>query len=166
MAELSEELKHEVVRRLASFVGAADIVRWLKEEHELETSWHQITAYDPTKPFYRAGDKWVIIFQETRKGYIEDQLSQPIANGGYRLGEMQKHYDSAVKRKNIGQALEILERAAKEVGGLYSNVRNVNVPGLNDKQGDYSPTERKTKLEEIITQAMKVTNAPSTEAVQ
>lgn len=154
MAELSEDLKYEVVRRLARFERPAEIMRWLKAEYEVEVVVQNIVAYDPTRVTFRAAEKWRILFDATRKSFLTDVESVPIANQGYRLAMLDMLFNDAVKAKNKVEARACLEQAAKEIGGIYSNVRTLHTPDM-DKPGREIPAhERQQALADLIDGAM------------
>lgn len=92
----------------------------LKNDFSVTATIQQIVYYDPTKSYHLA-EKWRYLFQEARKKYIEEVLSVPISNKGYRMNELQRIFDESKKSGNLMMQLQILEQAAKEVGGLFEN---------------------------------------------
>ena len=40
------------------------------------------SSYDPTRPYFDAGEKWREVFETKRKAYLEDVQKVPIANQG------------------------------------------------------------------------------------
>lgn len=148
MAELTEELKTEVVLRLARFERGAEIIKWLKVEHGLECSFQQIHQYDASKPQFTSGDKWRQIFDAARKAFLHDVAAVPAAQQAYRLNMLQKGIEESAKKGNWPLVSSLLEQAAKEVGGAFTNVR-INA-------GDFqalSEEERRARLSSIIDRA-------------
>ena len=62
--------------------------------------------------------KWVDLFHVERAGYVEQEQHIPIANRAVRLRRYEEEYHDA---EDTNTKLKILEQAAKEVGGLYTN---------------------------------------------
>jgi hypothetical protein len=155
MAELTEEHKNTIVLSLAGFMTPAAIRVMMKETYGLDLEYGQITTYDPTKPNFRASERWREIFELARKKYVEETLTVPVSNQGYRMRTIQKMLDTALEQGNMVIAMQLLEQAAKEVGGLLTNARNVNVSNQG-KSGllDLSPDERRQQAAEIIREAL------------
>jgi hypothetical protein len=166
VVDLTEELKTELVVRLARFERAADCMRWLKADHDIDMQIPHIVAYDASKPSFRCAEKWRVIFDAARDAYLYEVSKVPIAQQGFRLNTLNDMLRDALQAKNRGQALNILEQAAKEVGGLFSNVR-VPIPGQTDGN-ELNAEERREKLAGIIDSALHPPkpNAPSSPAAQ
>lgn len=158
MADLTEPQKHRIVLALACFEGPADIARELVAEG-VETDRVQVGRYDPTKPYYEAGEKWIPIFTEARQAYLTEVQAVPIANQGYRLRVLQKTLDEAVRTKNKVLANQTLRQAAEEVGGAMTNERNIKVTKPLE---EITPDERRTMFEELIRKAMEAKDPPGT----
>ena len=127
MATLKEEHKVFIVSSLACFRTPAQVVEALREEYAVEASPQQIQYYDPTKgsKTKRLPKKWKAIFDRAREMYVTDTASVGIAHQRYRLDVLQRVLNTELDAgaRNKGLVLEILERGAKEVGGLYTNRR-------------------------------------------
>lgn len=166
MGELTEELKTELVLRLARFERPADCARWLKGEHDITCELSHIVQYDASKPSFKMAEKWRTIFDAARDAYLYEVSRVPIAQQGFRLNTLNDMLRDALQAKNRGQALNILEQAAKEVGGLFSNVR-VPIPG-QPAGNELNDEERREKLAGIIDSALHPPkpNAPSSPAAQ
>ena len=86
-------------------------------------------AYDPTKVAGKAlSAEWRAVFEETRKRYVEETAEIGIAQKGFRLRMLEKMFQKAMAMQNIGKAAELLEQAAKEVGGAFTNRRELSGP--------------------------------------
>jgi hypothetical protein len=156
MAKLTDELKTEIVVRLAQYEGYSEIARILLAEYSVSVTRFQARSYDPTKPTYAAGDKWREIFWATRNSYLNAVDQVPIAHQAYRLNELQRNYDRARHSGNIVLANKTLEQAAKEVGGVLTKERTLNLQ--DDRGEDYrslTPEERRARVYEILKTALE-----------
>jgi hypothetical protein len=127
--KLSEEVKTFIVQSLACFDTpsiAVDTVR--KEFGETITS-QSVEGYDPTK---RAGsnltEKWKLLFEETRKTFLEDTATIAISHRAVRLRALQRMAEKAENQGNMVLAASLMEQAAKEVGESYTNRRQISGP--------------------------------------
>lgn len=157
MAELTEPQKLEIVEALACFADPGAIIKHFRSEHEIELTHKQVGRYDPTRPYYEAGDKWREIFDARRKKYLEDVASHPNANQGYRLGLLNEGIEAARKAKNWPLVASLLEQSAKEVGGVLTNQRDVRIDdSRRQRAADMTPEDRKMAIAEVIRQAMEL----------
>jgi hypothetical protein len=156
MAELTEQQKLEIVEALACFRTSAEIIKHFGAEYGIEMDSRQVGGYDPTRPYYEAGDKWREIFEVKRKQYLEDVAAVPVANQGYRLQRLQHYIAEAEKAKNWKLAAELHEQAAKEVGGVLTNERNLRVDDNRAQRvRDMSPEDRRAAFAELVRQALE-----------
>lgn len=137
MASLTTDLKTEIVTRLASFEGAAEILKDLKARG-VEISLQGIARYDPQTV---AGDelaqKWKDLFYATRLRYNTEISDIPIANQGYRLRALERMATKAEGMRNYALAAQLHEQAAKERGGAYlgkvaAGVADLDVSGWTE----------------------------------
>lgn len=169
MADLSEEAKLFIVRALARFSSPAEVVVMIREDFDIATSIQQVRTYNPDHPKFEAGEKWRPIFEAVRKAYLEDVSAIPIASHAFRLNALQKNYDRAMKLGNLVLANATLEQAAKEVGGVLTNARNVSVQQTGGGFRDLTCEERRVAATDMIRSAMSkdaCQTAPSTPASQ
>lgn len=129
-ARLGDDAKALVVAQLAAFETPSQVAAMVKEEFGVEVSPQAVQAYDPTK---RAGrnlsQRWRIEFEKAREAFRVDLDSIPIANKAVRLQRLQRMLDAAEKMRNLPLAAQLLEQAAREVGGSYSNRQKHEVTG-------------------------------------
>lgn len=122
MAALSSDIKAFIVQALACFDTPTQVAQAVKQEFDLEVTRQQVEQHDPTK---RAGanlaSKWKDLFEETRKQFREETSSIPIANKAYRLRALDRMAARAEGMKNMALAAQLMEQAAKETGGAYTN---------------------------------------------
>lgn len=124
MADLNDIQKLLVVQRWACFATATEIVTELKRDYGFEASIAQLMYYDPEHPQSKnLAQKWRDIYKETRDAFLESAKSIPIATQSYRLLEMQKMYRD--NPRNTQLRTQLLEQAAKEVGGMFTNRREL-----------------------------------------
>ena len=67
-----------------------------------------------------------------------------------RLHELQDLYDLAKAQKNYTKAAEFLAQAAKEVGGLYTSVREVKAKVDHTVSGEITVDEQRNILSDRL----------------
>lgn len=126
MATLTDDVKAFVVQALACFDTPTQVANAVKEEFGIAIERMQVAAYDPTKFAGRSlSKKWREIFEATREAFLKDQASIPIANQNFRLRALDRLYQNAASRGNAALAAQLLEQAAKESGGSFTNRREM-----------------------------------------
>jgi hypothetical protein len=169
VAELTEPEKEAIVTLLAQFNRHSEVVAAMREAHELEITIQQVRTYDPTHPRFVASEHYRTLFEEVRKAYIEDVSAVPIANQGFRLNLLQEGIAAAKKAKNWKLVAELAEQASKEVGGVFTNVRDLNVTSRG-KAVELSAEERRELLAQKMIEALQApqpqANAPGTTTAQ
>lgn len=155
MAELTEHQKLEIVTMLACFRKPAAILTYFGDTYGLELQHRQVSAYDPTNPHYDAGEKWCDIFDAKRKAYLEEVASVPIANQGFRLNILNELAIKAIEDDKPALAAALLEQAAKETGGLLTNMRELKVDDSRRlRPSEMTPEDRRLALADLIRQAL------------
>lgn len=128
MAKTPDAVKVSIVQRLACFESLGNIVAGIKDDFGFDISKPAILGYDPTKAQgANLSPKLRLLFEETRKRFIEDTSSIPISHKAVRLATLQRMVDRAETQKNLGMVSSLLEQAAKEVGDAYTNRKTVEV---------------------------------------
>lgn len=128
-SKLTEEQKAYVVTELACFVPPKTVLAGLYERWEgVDATYHQVAKYDPTRGFgdRKPAAKWIALFEYTRQQYLSELSRYPIADKVFRTAQRQRMFDKAVERGNDVFALQVLQEAAKDLGGLYTNKRIVS----------------------------------------
>lgn len=178
MAVLKEEVKMFITQSLACLDTPSQVVEAVKEEFGLDLARSHVQFFDPTKKQGGAelGKKYRAVFEETRKAFLEDITKIPIANKSFRLRALQRSYEFFTQRKNYIAANQVLEQAAKEDGGLYTNkmkvsgdaenpflmmLQNFNggsIPVVHDVEGEFTEVIEKpvAKAKEIKQVTKKV----------
>ena len=139
-AKLSREQQTFVVQSLACFDSPTVVAAALRKEYSVTLTPQSIEAYDPTK---KAGknlaDRWKAIFEETRKTFLEDTASIAISHRAVRLRALQRMADKAEGQGNMVLASSLLKQAAEEVGGSYTNRRELTGKDGKDLPVPVSP---------------------------
>lgn len=128
---LTDEVKRFVVQSLAAFWTPGQVVKTVKEEFDLVVTPQQVQFYDPTKSPEKKKkelpEKWHQLFSETREKFLKDKSDKPISFEAYRLARLQRMSEIAESRGNFVLAANLLEQAAKECGGMYTNSRRLKI---------------------------------------
>lgn len=134
--KISDQVKTFVVQALACFDTPSVVASAATKEFSVALTRQQVEKYDPTK---KAGanlsEKWRLLFEETRKVFLEDTATIAISHRAVRLRALQRMADKAEDRGNMVLASALLKQAAEEVGGSYTNRRE-----LTGKDGKDLPT--------------------------
>ena len=124
--KLSEAVKTFIVQALACFDSPSAVVASVKAEFGETITRQAVEGYDPNK---RAGaalsKKWRELFAATRTKFLEDQSEIGIAHRSVRLRKLQAQVDLNEQRGNSGMVAQLLKQAAEEVGGAYTNRREL-----------------------------------------
>ena len=128
--KLTEPARTFAVQALACFDPPSVVVGAIRKEFGLTITPQSCEAYDPTK---RAGrnlaKRWVELFHTTRSTFLESQAEIGISHRVVRLRALQRMAERAEAIGNLALAAQLYEQAAKEVGGSYSNRRELSGPG-------------------------------------
>ena len=124
--KLTQAVQQFIVEQLAFYKSPSQIVELVREEFEVQVSRQLVRTYNPIQS-PRLAKQWSAIFEATRKRFLETVADIPIANQAYRLNEIQSLYLGA--GRNAGLKKELLEHAAKEVGGMFTNRREISGQG-------------------------------------
>src|ERR1700690_1521255 len=125
MPTLSNEQKAFVVSAFARFDGVAEVCHSFKEQYGCEITKSHALAYNPGGANYRGSPKWHDLFDRERKGFLGNVNSIGIANNSVRIQGLERLCVIAIERKNVKLAAELMEQAAKEMGEVFTNRREV-----------------------------------------
>lgn len=126
MPALTDEVKIALVQALACYDTPTQAAEAVKEEFGVVVSRSQVAKYDPTKHYgQNLGKKLRGIFEATRAAFLSDVATIPIAQQAYRLRILQRALERAESRGNTLMVSQLLEQAAREVGGAFTNRREV-----------------------------------------
>ena len=123
MATLKAKHKTFIVVRLACFKKPTEIQEDFEERYNFKPSLSQISYYNPgnVESSKKLGKKWKKLFKDVRERYSNEISEVPIANQRYRLEKLQRGMEKLQGMKNYKGAAELIEQAAKEVGGAFTN---------------------------------------------
>lgn len=155
MAKLSDDVKTFIVQQLAMYESPSDVAAAVKETFDVAVTRQGVHFYDPTVGAEHAGEKWVVLFHHTRAAFIDDMSSIGIAQRSTRLRWLDQSARRLLSKGNVLGAAQLLEQAAKEVGGMFTNRRE-----LTGKDGDplipeMTDDERRGRVIEIMREAAK-----------
>lgn len=130
MATLSLQIKRFIIQQLACFEPPSAVAEAVKAEFGVTITRQAVEHYDPTKggEGKRLAGEHKELFEATRARFIREADVIGISHQVYRLAQLQRAADHAKSRNNWGLLLDVLERAAKEVGGAYTNKREHSGP--------------------------------------
>lgn len=134
MPTLKEIHKTFIVQELACFQSYSEVAAAVKETFGIEIERQQVYSYDPTRN--KVAEKWQEIFDATRKKFLEDVSSIPIANKAFRLNELWKIYQSykTSKTPNTKAMKDTIEQASKESGDHNTNKLKHELTGKDGKE--------------------------------
>jgi hypothetical protein len=131
MAELKEEVKTFIVQAHACFRKPSLIIKDVGAEFGVTITRDQVHFYHPEKAGARKrlGAKWKVLFDATRAAFVKGEVDVGIAKQVYRLKLYQRAAEYYEERGNLVLAAEMAEKAAKEVGGAFTNRRELTGRG-------------------------------------
>lgn len=128
MAELKEPVKIFIVQALACRDTPQEVADQVLQEFGVKIDRRQCQLYDPTKAAGKnLSKKFVELFHKTRADFDAGLIDIPIANKHYRLKQYQKQLER--NAKNTVMSLKILEQAAKDCGGQFTNKQEITGAG-------------------------------------
>jgi len=126
MARLTPEQQDYIVRALACFDSPSQIVESIRERFGITISRQLVATYDPeTKTGRKVSPKHRAIFAAARAEFLGTVEAIPIAHLSVRLSRLQRLCDAAQASGNGRLLMAVLEQAAREVGGAYTNRREL-----------------------------------------
>lgn len=138
--KLKDDVKTFIVQSLACFDTPSIVVEAVRKEFGATITRQSVEGYDPTK---KAGsnlaEKWRLLFEETRKTFLEDTATIAISHRAVRLRALQRMADKAESQGNMVLASSLLKQAAEEVGGSYTNRRELTGKDGKDLPVPVSP---------------------------
>ncbi|MGV4796144.1 DUF2280 domain-containing protein [Rhizobium sp. F40D2] len=139
-AKLTDEVKTYIVQALACFDSPSIVASAVKKEFAVEVSRQLVESHDPNKKAASGlAPKWRVLFEETRKTFLEDTATIAISHRAVRLRALQRMADKAENQGNMVLASSLLKQAAEEVGGSYTNRRELTGKDGKDLPVPVSP---------------------------
>lgn len=121
-ARIPEEVQSFIVKALACYDTPSEVAEAVKEHYGLELDRRNVHHYHPEHSRDLA-KKWRDVFYAARKKFLEQEAEAAIAHQPFRLRQLDKIYHDLIRSKNKIGALQALEQAAKERGGIFTNAR-------------------------------------------
>jgi len=154
---LKEEQKAWLVVQHAMYRTTSQICRDFEEEFGAVIDKRQVAQYHPhgAHMMRKRIVKWNQLFDETRAKYLDSFNSVPIAQSIHRLARLNEMHDRAFEQGNFKLAAELLEMAAKESGGSYTNKHQFSGKIETEAKAEpASPEEIKNTLSDEIAAAL------------
>ena len=120
--KLTTEQQIYIVQAIATFMSPLEVIEAVKEEFSVTITRQHVREYNPEQN-KEIAEKWKVIFDETRKRFVEEVDKIGITHQAYRFRELQKLYWNAGGNKVL--KAQLLEQAAKERGGVYTTKREI-----------------------------------------
>ena len=168
MAKLTDEQKAFIVISFARYATRADIRHAMRDQWGItDLRGSQIDQYDPTAFRNRRNPthyrKWQKLFDDTRAELKHNVSQIKCANPEYRLMVLDEMIEDAKAKKNYRLVAELLEQAAKEQGGVFTNTREVKAKVDHTHRADETTEEeRKAILADKIREALGAAGQPTT----
>ncbi len=126
MARLTADVKAYIVQRVACFDAPSVVAKAVLEDLGVEVTRQAVEQHDPTKAAGKVlAKRWKLLFNETRKQFLEDTNDIAISHKSVRLRTLQRMATTAESMKNYALAASLVEQAAKEMGEQYTNRQKV-----------------------------------------
>lgn len=157
-AKLNDEARAFIVVQLACYRGLAAIVVDVKRIFGVEVSDQAINHYDPTTRSKSAA-KWEDLFHSARRAYLEEVQAEPLAYQRHRLRLLNdtinanlEWLDGDNRIDASEQIRKAVETAAKELGGVFTNVKrgSLELTGSVAITADEQRNKLDDKLREIL----------------
>jgi hypothetical protein len=143
--ELPGPAKAFIVQRLARFDLPSQVAKAVKEEFGLDVTRQRVHFYDPTTRAGRAlNEELKALFFETREKAKQDLDAIPSFHKAIRLQRLDAMITTAIERGNVPLAAQLLEQAAKESGGAYTNKHQLEHTGKDGKDLPATPAAQVT----------------------
>jgi len=126
MAKLNDDIRRLIVTELAMYATPTEAAQAVEEKFGIKIERQQAYDYDPSGAHgHKVAKKWRALFEATRENFRKDASAIPIANKNYRLRRLHTMQGKAETMGNLVLASSLLEQAAKEVGGSFTNRREL-----------------------------------------
>lgn len=114
-------MKEFLVTELACRHTPQEVAEMLFEQFRLRVDRRQVQAYDPERAGRKPATRWCTLFHAKRAEFDAGEILPPIAARAFRMRELHRISRAAIRGKNLKLAAEMIEQAAKEESGVYSN---------------------------------------------
>jgi len=109
-----------ILTELACFATPMQVVTTVREKFGIEVSRQCVEAHHPER---RAGAKLspalCVLFYETRAKLLAELDNIGLASRAGRLRGLERMFEQAERMGNLALAVQLIQQAAREVGGMY-----------------------------------------------
>lgn len=124
MRGLPTAVRMHILTELACFATPSQVSASVKEKFGTDVSRQCVEAHHPER---KAGAKLNpalrALFYETRAKLVAELDDIGIAHQAYRLRGLERMLERAERMGNLALAVQLIEQAAREVGGMYCGRR-------------------------------------------
>jgi hypothetical protein len=171
VAKLNDEHKRWIVTQWAFYRNQREIMDGFNGEFGFAITVAQAQFYNLSEGLVKrtaASPHLQLLFDEARKKYLTEITSIPVANAAFRLHRLQEMFEVHHANRNWKSAASILEQAAKESGGAFTNRHEVDAKSkvdmtMTDEADIPAEVKRdmlKARMREIIAAAAPLPEAP------
>lgn len=156
MAKLTNEQQVFIVTQFACYSKLSQVQEAVEERFGIKPSKTLLNGYDMDGwARENHGKKWIPVFDRAREQFHETAATIPIATKAFRLKQLGAMFDTALSAKNLHMAASLLEQAAKESGGSFTNERKVRHDGKVTIKEEVTPEDRRVMLEQHMAAAFE-----------
>lgn len=138
MARLKSRHKRFIVKRLAVYDRPSDVQDEVRERFGLEVDSSQLAHYDPTtEKGQKLAKDLKALFHETRERFLDEYTATAIQHKAVRLKRLERAADRFREMGNYAAEVEVLEQAAKEMGGKYTNRHSLDASVSDPDEVDW-----------------------------
>lgn len=127
MPKLTKTQQRFIVQALARFRTPTEVASEVAERFGVEVSRQQVWHYHIESGEQAA--EWRKLHDETRAQFVKETALIGVSHLAFRLSTYQRMLERALAMGNLNLAKEILEQAAKDSGGLFTNRREMSGMG-------------------------------------
>lgn len=159
MAALNGAVKVFIVERLACFETPTEVQKAVKQAFNVTVSLPQLAIYNPKSASgARLSQDLKDVFEATRAKFLADTSDIAISHKSYRLRVLDQQLVTAVKNGNTAMVTALLEQAAKEEGGAFTNRQKLEHTGKDGGPIQHNVTrvsdaERASRLAALLHKA-------------
>jgi hypothetical protein len=129
MASLTPDVQSFVVQQLAWYRTPTQVAEDVQEEFGVEVTRHQVQYYHPEKGGREPKQEWCEQFYDLREAIREGRVDVAIGQEAWRLQQLMLIYRKLMHMGHYLGAAGMLEQAAKDEGGKYTNRMEHSGPG-------------------------------------
>ena len=126
--QLTEEHRTWLVTAYACYGRRCEVLRDFRDTFGFEIDKfyaykYDLSGFDEAKAKATGRAKWLPLFRKVRAEFEASIGDIPIASATYRVKKIDQMFEIAFEKRNYKSAALLLEQAAKEIGGMYTNRR-------------------------------------------